>query len=36
MNNLETTIEETTWVAPELTVETWENTESMFDFFRCY
>ena len=23
------------WVSPELTIQTWENTESMFDFFRC-
>jgi hypothetical protein len=34
MNNFEQTAE-IAWVAPELTIESWEATESVFDFFRC-
>jgi hypothetical protein len=32
MNNLENNNTETTWIAPVLNVETWENTESFVDF----
>ncbi len=34
MNNIEQT-NEISWIAPELTIESWEATESVFDFFRC-
>ena len=34
MNNFEQTAE-IAWVTPELTIESWEATESVFDFFRC-
>lgn len=35
MYNLNEKTEEITWVAPELTIESWEVTESVIDFFRC-
>ncbi len=34
MNNFEQ-IPEIAWLAPVLTIESWEATESVFDFFRC-
>jgi hypothetical protein len=33
LNNLEDNNTETTWIAPVLNIETWENTESLGGFF---
>ena len=35
MKNFIEITEEIVWIAPELTIESWEATESVFDFFRC-